>query len=149
MLEPNERGQYNKLRDSVIEWFAFEFEVFERTGKMSTTRVGTSLKELVPYGCTDVKKSFLRKRGFKKPDEKTVHKFKTSYRLKLAGKLVFEMLARFLNDFNRPVKYPGTQTFTIDQMYELAGKNTSNPLTTRLTKKIEEELERQEKIIAE
>ena len=148
LLEPNERGQYNKLRDSVIEWFAFEFEVFEKTGNTLDTKVGASLEELVSYGCTNVKASFLKKRGFKKPDQKTVDKFKSSYRLKLAGKLVFEMLARFLNDPNRSTRYPGTQTFTISQMYELAGKNTTNQFTTLIITKIEEELEKQENIIA-
>lgn len=148
LLEPNERKQYDKLRDSVIEWFAFEFEVFQKTGNILDTKVGASLEELVSHGSTKVKASFLKKRGFRKPNQKTVDKFKSSYRRKLAGKLVFEMLARFLNDANRSARYPGTQTFTISQMYELAGKNTTNRFTTRLIKKIQEELEKQEKIIA-
>ena len=136
------------MRDAVVEWFAFEYEKFQERKLASDTKVGTQLDDLVPQGSTHVDPDFLRDRRFKKPDSDLVWRFKSAYNLRVAGKLLFQMLARFLDNSDRGRRYPGSQTYTLKQMYEMAGKNTSNSKTKRLIEAIEAELAKSEKAIA-
>ena len=92
--------------------------------------------------------TFLRDRGFVEPNRSLVDELKRTYNLRVAGKLLFQMLARFLGDSDRVRRYPGSQTYTLKQMYEMAGKNTSNKKTQRLIREIEQELAKNENLIA-
>lgn len=148
LLEAGEIKNFKRLRDAVVEWFAFEYEEFQIRELASDTAVGTHLKDLVPIGSTRMDSDFLKKRKFRKPDSDLVEKFKSEYNLRVAGKLLFQMLARFLGDFDRARRYPGSQVYKLKQMYEMAGKNTSNRKTKRLIEAIEAELAKGEKAIA-
>ncbi len=148
LLERGEINQLQKIRDAVVEWFAFEYEKFLERRLTSDTKVGTDLNDLVLQGSTRVDYTFLNDRGFKKPDSNLVNRFKSEYNLRVAGKLLFQMLARFLGDSDRVKKYPGSQTYKLKQMYEMAGKNTSNSKTKRLIEAIEAKLAEDEKAIA-
>ena len=144
LLEHSETEEFQEMRDAIVEWFAFEVEVFSRGEQ---THVGKDLDCLVPKGQTNIDPNILLTRGFSAPNEVLVDKLKGSYNLTVAGKLLFQMLARFLDDSTRRRRYPGSQTYTLKQMYELAGKNTSNRRTQRLISEIEEELTKQAKAI--
>ena len=145
LLETAEVDQFKNIREAVVEWFAFEVEEF-LDGRQHQT--GKDLKDLVPMGETNIKADFLTYRGFEDPDPKIVEKLKDSYNLKVPGKLLFQMLARFLGDPARVRKYPGSQTYSLKQMYEMAGKNTSNTKTQRLIEAIDQELSKKERLIA-
>ena len=145
LLEVSEANKFQKMRDAVVKWFAFEIEEF-RAGRRHQT--GKDLDGLVLPGQTQMNPIFLRDRGFNTPNRKLVDELKSAYNLRVAGKLLFQMLARFLGDSDRVRRYPGSQTYTLEQMYEMAGKNTSNTKTERLIKAIEAELDKSEKAIA-
>lgn len=145
LLEPSEANELRKMREAVVEWFAFEVEVFSRGGQ---AHVGKELDSLVPEGQTNIDPNILLTRGFSAPNETLVDQLKKSYNLKVAGKLLFQMLARFLGDSTRRRRYPGSQTYTLKQMYEMAGKNTSNSMTESLINQINTELNKQEEAIA-
>ena len=148
LLEPNESKRLEKIRDAVVKWFAFGYEKFQERMLASDTKVGTDLDVLVPQGTTQVDPAFLKDRGFLNPDSDIVDMFKSEYNLRVAGKLLFQMLARFLGDPDRVRKYPGSQTYRLKQIYEMAGKNTSNSKTKRLIEEIEVELTKSEKVIS-
>lgn len=145
LLEPSEVDEFQKMREAIVEWFAFEVEIFSR-GEQA--HVGKELDWLIPKGQTNIDPDVLLTRNFSAPNKTLVDKLKGSYNLKVAGKLLFQMLARFLGDSTRRRRYPGSQTYTLKQMYEMAGKNTSNSKTERLINEINAELNKQEKAIA-
>jgi hypothetical protein len=148
LLEAPEIKQLEKMRNAIVKWFAFEYEQFQERKLPSDTEVGAKLDVLVPQNSTHVDPNFLEKREFTEPNCELVRRFKSEYNLKVAGKLLFQMLARFLEDSDRVRKYPGSQTYTLEQMYEMAGKSTSNSKTKRLITEIEQELDKREKAIA-
>ena len=145
LLETPEASRLQKMRDAIVEWFAFEVKEF-RAGRGHQT--GKDLDTLVPPGHTQMDTTFLRDRGFVTPERTLVDEIKKAYNLRIAGKLLFQMLARFLGDSARIRKYPGSQTYSLKQMYEMAGKNTSNTKTQRLIEAIDQELVKNEKLIA-
>ena len=147
LLEVPEANRLQKMRDAVVEWFAFEVEEF-RAGREHQTGKDLDEDELVLPGHTQMNPNFLRDRGFVTPNRSLVDELKRVYNLRVAGKLLFQMLARFLGDSDRVRRYPGSQTYTLEQMYEMAGKNTSNSKTERLIKAIEAELDKNERAIA-
>lgn len=147
LLEVPEVNKLQKMRDAVVEWFAFEVEEF-RAGREHQTGKDLDEDELILPGHTQMNPTFLRDRGFVTPNRSLVNELKGAYNLRVAGKLLFQMLARFLGDSDRVRKYPGSYTYKLGQMYEMAGKNTSNSKTERLIKAIEVELDKNEKAIA-
>ncbi len=147
LLETSEANKLRKMRDAVVEWFAFEVEEF-RAGREHKTGKDLDEDELVLPGHTRMNATFLEDRGFVTPDRGVVDELKKVYNLRVAGKLLFQMLARFLDDSDRVRKYPGSQTYKLAQMYELAGKNTSNSKTQRLIIEIEQKLGEGEEAIA-
>ena len=146
LLEHSEAEKFQEMRDAVVEWFAFEVAEF-RAGRQHQTGKDLDEDELVLPGQTQMNIEFLVDRGFAKPNPESIHELTGNYNMRVAGKLLFQMLARFLGDSDRKRKYPGSQTYTLQQMYELAGKNTSNSRTQRLISEIEEELTKQAKVI--
>ena len=146
LLEVSEANKLQRMRDAVVKWFAFEIEEF-RAGRKHQT--GKDLDELVLPGQIQMNPTFLINRGFIAPkNQSLVDELKSTYNQRVAGKLLFQMLARFLGDSDRVRRYQGSQTYTLEQMYEMAGKNTSNSKTERLIKAIEAELDKSEKAIA-
>ncbi len=145
LLEPSEANKLQQMRDEIVEWFAFEYEEFS-AGRQH--RTGKDLDELVPPGDTQINTTFLKDIGFVSPKQTLVDEIKNMYNLRVAGKLLFQMLARFLGDPDRVRKYPGSQTYRLKQIYEMAGKNTSNSKTKRLIEEIEIELTKSEKVIS-
>ena len=131
LLELPEANRLQKMREAVVEWFAFEVEEF-RAGREHQTGKDLDEDELVLPGHTQMNPNFLRERRFVAPNQNLVDELKRAYNLRVAGKLLFQMLARFLGDSDRVRRYPGSQTYTLEQMYEMAGKNTSNTKTERL-----------------
>ena len=144
LLEDPEVTDFEDMRDSIVEWFAFEVEEF-KAGRQHQT--GKDLNELVLPGETQVDPAFLKGRSFRPPSPESISELKEEYNLRVAGKLLFQMLNRFLGNPARK-RYPGSQFYTLKQMYELAGKSTSNSKTQRLINEIEEELDKRAKAIA-
>ena len=129
LLNADEVEEHQQVLDSIIEWFAFEVEEHL---KGREARGATSCNRVVLPGETKIDKGFRNSHGFRPPNQKLHQQIKAAYQLQLRGKLLFEILVRFLSASDRDVKH---STFGL---YEIAFKMTpSHPLMDRLIREIE------------
>ena len=117
LLNADEIEEHQQVLDSIIGWFAFEVEEY-LAGKPA--EVGHHCNEVVPPNQTERDQDFCIRRGFRFPNAGRIRQIKDAYQLQLRGKLLFQMLSRFLNAPNRSPKYP------ILALYEIALKMTSS-----------------------
>ena len=103
LLAAEETTEHQQVLDSIIEWFAFEVE--EYLGGREA-QVATHCNRVVPLGKTEIDQGFRQSRGFRPPNKELHQEIKDEYQLQLRGKLLFQMLSRFLNAPNRRPKYP-------------------------------------------
>ena len=128
LLEADEIEEHQQVLDSIIEWFAFEIEE-HLEGREA--QVDKHCNEIVPIGETEMDQGFRQSRGFLPPDQALHQQIQAAYQLQLRGKLLFQMLSRFLNAPNRRPKYP------ILALHEIAFKMTpSHRLMSRLIDEI-------------
>ena len=128
LLDADETKEHQQVLDSITEWFAFEVE--EYLGGREA-QVATHCNRVVPPGKTEIDYGFRQNRRFRSPNEELHQQIKDKYQLQLRGKLLFQMLSRFLNAPNRRPKYP------ILVLHEIAFKMTpSHELMDRLTHEI-------------
>lgn len=129
LLAAEETTEHQQVLYSIIEWFAFEVE--EYLGGREA-QVATHCNRVVPPGKTEIDQGFRQSRSFRSPNEELHQQIKDEYQLQLRGKLLFQMLSRFLNAPNRRPKYP------ILVLHEIAFKMTpSHELMDRLMGEIE------------
>ena len=97
--------------DSIIEWFAFEVEEY-LAGR--DAEVARHCNQVVPPGQTERDPGFCTRHGFRCHPER-IQQIKDAYQLQLRGKLLFEMLHRFLDAAGRPVRhnFPGLYDFWV------------------------------------
>ena len=96
LLEPHETWKHRQVRNSVIEWFAFEVEEF-LAGKREKIDMDFELSDIVPEGGLGLDERFCQHVGFRQPSTKLVQRIRKEYRFLLPGKFLFQILARFLN----------------------------------------------------
>ena len=129
LLAAEETTEHQQVLDSIIEWFAFEVE--EYLGGREA-QVATHCNRVVPPGKIEIDQGFCQNRGFRPPNEELHQQIKDEYQLQLRGKLLFQMLSRFLNAPNRRPKYP------LLVLHEIAFKMTpAHELMNRLIQEIE------------
>ena len=129
LLAAEEATEHQQVLDSIIEWFAFEVEEY-LAGREA--QVATHCNRVVPPGKTEIDQGFRQSRGFRPPNKELHQQIKDAYQLQLRGKLLFQMLSRFLNAPNRRPKYP------ILALHEIAFKMTpSHKLMDLLIREIE------------
>ena len=116
------------MLDSIIEWFAFE--VGEHLAG-EEAQVATGCNTVVPLGQTEMDQGFRQSRGFQSPDAKLHQQLKEAYQLQLRGRLLFEMLIRFLNS------HPGNQ-YSVVRLHETAfDEKSPDELMDRFIREIE------------
>ena len=114
---------------AIIEWFAFEVEE-HLVGREA--QVDKHCNEIVPIGRTEMDQDFCTRRGFRPPNEELHQQITDAYQFQLRGKLLFEILIRFLNAPGR-----GT-TYSTSALHEIAVKMAdSYELIDRLISEIE------------
>ena len=129
LLDPHEAKEHQQVLDSIIEWFAFEVEEY-LAGR--DAEVAWHCNQVVPSGQTKRDPVFCTRRGFRFPNAKLIQQIKDAYQLQLRGKLLFQMLVRFLSAPNRRAKH------SVDSLHETAFKMTpSHRLMDRLIQDIE------------
>ena len=145
LLEPHETWKHRQVRNSVIEWFAFEVEEFlgERCERIN---MDFKLSDIVPEGELGLDKRFCKRRGFHQPPPKRVQQIKETYEFKLPGKFLFQILIRFLNTRGRDFNFTVTERSLYD--IALAMPNSKLPLHA-LIQEIEKKFDIEEKRIAE
>ena len=132
LLDADEAIQHEQILHSVIEWFAFEVEE-HLEGRVA--EVARHCNEIVPLGKTERDQDFCARRGFRAPNHELIQQIINAYQLQLRGKLLFQLLSRFLSASNRRVKH------SILGLHEIASKKTNpHPLMNRLISEIEERL---------
>ena len=115
LMDPDEVDEHKQVLDTIVKWFAFEVEEF-LTGR--TPEFNHHCNEVVPQGQTEIDNNFRQRRGFRCPNSELLQKIKDAYQLQLRGKLLFQMLVRFLSKSNRRVKH------SLHGLYEIAFKMT-------------------------
>ena len=132
LMDPQEAAEHRQLLDTIIEWFAFEVEEF-LDGR--TPEFNHHCNEVVPQGQTEIDNGFRQRRGFRHPNSELQQQIRNAYQLQLRGKLLFQMLVRFLSKSNRWVKH------STHSLYEIAFKMTPfHPLMNRLIQEIEQKI---------
>ena len=117
------------MLDSIVEWFAFEVEEY-LAGRCF--KIAHHPDRVVSLGQTQMDVNFRKDRGFRPPSEEIHQQIRKAYQLQLRGKLLFQMLIRFLSASDRNKKY------SYDDLYEIAFDMTPpHPLRDRLTQEIE------------
>ncbi len=132
LMDLQEAAEHEQLLSTIIEWFTFEVEEF-LAGR--TPEFNHHCNEVVPQGQTEIDDGFRQRRGFLPPKSELQQQIKDAYQLQLRGKLLFQMLVRFLSETNRRVKH------SIHGLYEIAFKMTpSHPLMKRIIQEIEQKI---------
>ena len=128
VLNANDVDEHRQVLDSIIEWFAFE--VGEHLAG-EEAQVATGCNTVVPLGQTEMDQGFRQSRGFQSPDAKLHQQLKEAYQLQLRGRLLFEMLIRFLNS------HPGNQ-YSVVRLHETAfDEKSPDELMDRFIREIE------------
>ena len=132
LLDADEAIQHEQILNSVIEWFAFEVEE-HLEGRVA--EVARHCNQIVPLDKTERDEAFCTRYRFRFPNAQLIQQIKDAYQLQLRGKLLFQLLARFLSASNRRVKHSRLG------LYEIAFKKTiPHPLMNQLMSQIEERL---------
>ena len=129
LLDAEEAQEHQQLLDAIVEWFAFEVEEYLADRHFE---VAHHCNRVVPLGQTQVDENFRKSRSFRPPGEESHRQIREAYQLQLRGKLLFQMLVRFLSASDRESKY------SYSNLYEIAFLMTSShPLMSRLIQEIE------------
>ena len=132
LMDPQEAVEHRQLLNTIVEWFAFEVEEF-LAGRYH--KFDHHCNEIVYPGQTVMDNGFRQRRGFRCPNSELLQKIKNVYQLQLRGKLLFQMLVRFLSKSNRRIKH------SLHGLYEIAFKMTPfHPLMNRLIQEIEQKI---------
>lgn len=132
LMDPMEVNEHKQLLTTIIEWFAFEVEEL-LAGRIP--EFNRHCNEVVPLGQTEMDTDFSKQRGFLLPNTVLQQQITDEYQLKLRGKLLFQMLVRFLSKSNRRIKH------SLHGLYEIAFKMTPfHPLMSRIIQEIEQKI---------
>ena len=134
VLNANDVDEHRQVLDSIIEWFAFEVEEHLAC---RPAHVATGLDTVVQPGTTEIDQGFRQSRGFCPPDQKLHQQIKGAYQLQLRGRLLFELLIRFLNS------HPGNQ-YGVVRLHETAFEmKSADELMDRFIHEIEQTMRAQ------
>lgn len=136
-LEAHQHETHQQVLNAVCRWFAFEVEAFL---KGDAAYVGEGLDEIVPRGKTELDDVFLKRRGFLPPHEERYQQIRETYGLQLRGKLLFQILLRFLNAADRELRF---QTTHHGLLAIALDRPVSNQLFDRLIQEVERTLSNQ------
>ncbi len=135
LLDPKETLEHQQLLDTIAEWFAFEVEEYLACKYF---RIAHHCNRVVPCGQTQMDESFRRARGFRSPSREIHRQVREAYQLQLRGKLLFQMLIRYLSAPDRQRKY------SYSDLYDKAfGMTPPHPLRDRLVERIEKTIAEQ------
>ena len=94
LLDARDLAEHRHILDSLCSWFAF---VVEETLAGNTPRLDFHCSRIVPPGETELDADFCRDCGFRVPAADLVQQIRTAYQRLLRGKLLFQLLVRFLS----------------------------------------------------
>ena len=102
--------------------------------------VAEGFDEIVPRGKIELDDAFLKRRGFQPPSEEHYQQIREAYDLQLRGKLLFQILIRFLNAADRELRFQTTH----HGLFAIAlDRPVSSQLFDRLIQEVEGKLSEQ------
>lgn len=145
LLDDEERENYTQLMNDIIEWFAFEVEEHKsgRESKVDIKRLysqavnddETYIKINYNSDKTCFKGSLILRKNFKQVAPRLIAEIKDDYRLKVRGKIIFELLTLYFNAPKRPVKHKS------QALYEIGAKPVDkNPHLAKMMYEINKRL---------
>ena len=138
LMDASERLEHQKVLDAIVEWFAFEVEEF-LAGR--APKVDIHCNRIVPQKQTQIDDEFRKSRGLRKPNPELHRQIREAYQLQLRGKLLFQLLVRFLSESNRATKHSRRG------LHEIALKMPDvHPLMDRLMQEIERTIAAQRRV---
>ena len=138
LMDASERLEHRKVLDAIVEWFAFEVEEF-LAGR--APKVDIHCNQIVPQKQTQIDDEFRKSRGMRKPNPELHRQIREAYQLQLRGKLLFQLLVRFLSESNRATKHSRRG------LHEIALKMPDvHPLMDRLMQEIERTIAAQRRV---
>lgn len=141
-LETHQTETHQQILNAVCRWFAFGVEAFL---KGDAAYVAEGLDEIVPRGKTELNDEFLKRRGFQFPREALYQQVREAHKLQLRGKLLFQVLIRFLNAPDRELR----MRITHQGLFAIAlNRPVSNQLFDKLMRKVQENLDKQKRELA-
>jgi hypothetical protein len=102
LLDAVEEHDFRTVLQIIVEWFAFEVEEYRRG---NNPEVDTHPNEIVRLGTDRIADEFKLRRGFQSPTFTTIAEIQDNYKLNLRGKILFELLARYLSAPARTAKH--------------------------------------------
>ena len=94
LLDARQIAEHRHILDALSTWFAF---AVEETLAGKTPRLDFHCSHIVPPGETELNANFCRNCGFRVPAADLVRQIRTAYQRLLRGKLLFQLLVRFLS----------------------------------------------------
>ena len=138
LLDSHELKEYQQVLDSLCKWFAFEVEEYLSGNPI---RGSVRLQDVIPSGQTELDTDFCRFRGFRPPNFQLIQQIRDNYQLKLPGKLLFEVLARYLDNPDRGFRF----NIGSDGLYHIAlSMPESHPKMDRLMQEVKKKLNKSE-----
>ena len=129
LLAVEESQEHLQLREAIVEWFAFEVEEYLAGRKY---KISYHCNDVVMLGQTQMGEDFINCCNFRTPGEEIHRQVRDAYQLQLRGKLLFQMLIRFLSAPDRQRKYSHSDLY--DRAF---GMTPPHPLRNRLVEGIE------------
>ena len=94
LLDESEKAEHQQILDAISTWFAFAVEEYLAG---NAPNLDLHCDEMVPPGKTELDAEFCTRRGFRTPNAERVEQIRAAYQLLLRGKLLFQLLVRFLS----------------------------------------------------
>ena len=94
LLNESETAEHKQILDAISTWFAFAVEEYLAG---NSPNLDLHCDEMVPPGETELNTSFCTRQSFRPPDPNRVQQIRSAYQLLLRGKLLFQLLVRFLS----------------------------------------------------
>ena len=117
LMNCDEAAEHKKVLDTIAEWFAFEVQEFLAG---NTPKFATHCNQVLVNNGTTMDPDFCKLRRFRTPNQCLSKKIKTQYQSQLRGKLLFQMLVRFVNKRGRKARY------NEGALYEIALNKTTH-----------------------
>lgn len=135
LLNESETMEHQQILDSISTWFAFAVEEYLAG---NSPELDLHCDEIVPPGKTELDTDFCLRQGFQMPDPDRVQRIRSSYKLLLRGKQLFQLIVRLLSN-----PTTGFQKATLNDytLYNFALRMPkSHPLLDRLMEEVKRKI---------
>ena len=119
VLHADEKENHRIILNELARWFAFQVEEFQQN---RAYLADPHLSQLIPIPGFTCSPAELLKQGFREPAKELFQDIRDHYKLKLRGKLLYEVLVRFSHAKKRRPRYGYDQLREISVGYSVTGK---------------------------